>query len=1151
MARKRVNEAVAEDVIATPAAFRRRIHQAGDVTYGIAVYRKQIAPAAVQQIVAMLMSNPVYRTRVVGDAFPKDYSRIKARLRFGEAPREIEMLWAASVLGHYAKELTRYVELRDIYTARLLASDFESAIDVLQDIEARFGHSFWSTNARITLEQVHKGDAAKKILLNKIVTTKGINPVLAYVAYFYSYSLEENVSYADVKREFASAASNMDFYLRYQVLPFELDQIAEPHVIVNHEDNSPIIDRFEIFIEMAQLLVARGEALSELEPALRAIAAIPDGRIHNLLFCLGADGANRLADDNFIPACDKYTSGDYADAKAILADGSEDFTPRAWRFELYARISTAQKSETDGDTLTARIVREIGALLNLSKDMSECKSALRRFCFLMRKLQPCRAISTIIDRVVDLPVEKNFSVDQIMWCLSSPLNQPYHYAVLRQFNRSIFDRVLASSPQQTSVTHLLHSSCVDDQGAHEIEIAALAIPAKRKNLYLAYSQYNCGSYLEAVDTYRSYSSDKSWPTSPRTLTFHYALLRQLNQIKPALAALTDAYFENQHSHALYSLDALASWAVVEAEADDAALDRAILLHVYSTYYGSEHDGDMSDAFEDVLEHWGVNHPSELISLGLERQRLIYFLRFVATIDRLEDTTTFDDLDAIETERITILQWLVQNDPVNRNAYTQEISSITKDQEVARLSVRIERGKIYVHEEGVRRTFDTEVRPAFHRYRQLLSDPVSGAKLDEIEQRIRKLLKENDLEFGYLVLPSTERDSSYFAMIQRAYDIFVLDPNHGFKTYLSTRILHGVLEGELRSSFTSEHLLVSIDADDPEKDFLEVWEGRLGHPEESHQQKIASEVVRFSQRITQAIAKLKDARIRVYAQDTPEGLFAISMTDVAFKRLKSSVTPTTTYEEFYDRLSASFWDSTDACLRDVKLEINGNFRKQIASAFDALENALNGIEVGYRPSELLDALIRCRTSFATDLERISTWFSRAGSLSREPFSISTAIQVASRITNNCYPKYPLAIVLPEEMKVTVAGEILNPLVDLLTNCLQNAAQHSGVGDRAPEVEISIERSNDRGVNFEVCSELSPSKDIDACNREITNLLVSDDSANARAVAREGKTGILKMRRIIKHDFQSNAPLAMVIDRSRSVVGVRFHLPARYIDESRPH
>jgi tetratricopeptide (TPR) repeat protein len=1138
------------DTITDVGTFRRRVHAKGDLSYSISTYRRQLDPAALPDIVSTLMRNPVYRGAIASDAFPRSYSRIKGRMRMLPASPEIEILWTASILSHYTAELNEFIASRDLYSNQFMGGAYADAGKTLNQIEQKHGLSIWLLAAKIALAQCTDGVAAQKKILDHVVSTPIINPIVAYLIFFFSYSLEDTVQYNEIKRDLGTPVDELDAYFRHHVLTPEIGSISRPADCILQEENSPIIDRFETFMDMAQLLLIRQENISELKLAMNMLANVADQRVSNLRFCLGLNEATITHDLRFTQACDEYTLGNYEQAAESI-DASINASPAAaWFYELAARTDTALSRVRSGSCLVQQVIIETQSFLDINKDLNQTQVALQKLSFFTRKLPPSRAISSLLDRVLDPPVIADYTDNQKVWCLTSPLQQPYHYSILLQLlSDRAFNKLLTDVPGAVSITHQLHLACAQrhvDSG-HQIE--PMDLPQSRKLLYSAYSLYNKDDYAASASYYSAFESSLPKAASPRTAIFHYALLRRLNQIKPALATFTDAFFLNRRSHALYSLGEVVGWAVSQARADDSALDRSILLHIYSTFYDRRYDGDLSDAMEDVLDYYDVSAPSELLSQRIEKKRLIYFLRHVATIDRLEDTTRFMDLDEVEIERIKVLQWLVENDAQQRSAYTQEISSITKDQEVARLSAQFERSKIYVHEEGIRRTFESEIRPAYYRYRQLLADPQISMQTDQIEQRIRKILKDSEV-VGYILLPSTERDSGYFSMIQRAYDIFVLDPNHGFKTYLSTRILHGVLEGELRSSFINEGLLVSVDSSGPENEFLKRWSSRLEHLPPPRRAEIAASVVKFSSRVTKAIARLKDDRIRVWDKEHPNGLLKISMTDVAFARLKRSVTPTTTYEEFFDRLAASFWDSTDACLREVKIELHGSFRREIQAAFDSLESSLVSATSDGRASDLLDAIARCRAAFSIDLERISAWFARTGVMPSEPFSASTAIQVAGLITNNCYPRHPLNIMVSGDGSCRLSGKILNPLVDLLTNCFQNAAEHSGFNDRAPSISVSIARKQNRDLAFEIVSEVADHLDVETRRADIAELVLEEEGANASAVAEEGRTGIRKMKRILKHDFQSIQPLSVVLDQGPSVI-VRFDVPGRHVDENRTH
>jgi hypothetical protein len=1131
------------------ASFRRLIHAPGNLFSGLRRNRISLPIGSIEEVVQALMPNPIYRNLLAPDAFPRSYARVKAGTILHPVNAGFELIWAASILSHYKQELNEFLALKASYSASYLASNYLSAESTLAQIEESFGISLWLTNARLSLAHMAGGIASQKDILSTIVSAPGIDALYAYVSFYFSYSLEESVTLNELRREFTEP-SNIRDYAMYHVSPFDLDSINNPEDCISVESNSPIVDRFETLIDMMLLFYLRKQHLKEVERAVILLRGIADMRLSSLEFHLSIDDINPSPDAKFLDACDRYSLGDHEGAAQAISSILKENQAAAWIYELAARNDRALGRAREPSTMADTIILEIRAFLDLSTDLSETRGTLVKLGLQTRKLLPSRAVTALLDRVLDVSITDKVSSGQGLFCLSSPLVQPSNYGLLRQISAETFSTLSSRLGELRSPAHKIALIALSELADAEQQMHAMSVPSKRANLYLAYHSYNQSEFADAAKFFNNYRLIDPNSTSPRTLTFQYALYRRQHLLNSALGAFVDAYFENPRSHSLYSMGEFASWAISRAAVDADAVDRSILLHVHSLFYGSDYDGDLSDSLEDILDNFSVRIPSELIYSPLAKRRLIYVLRFVSNIDRLEDTTRFDSLDEVEAERIAILQWLVQNDSSNRTAYTQEISSITKDQEVARLSAQFERSKIYVHEEGIRRTFESEIKPQFFRYRQLLADPVVGVQVDQIEQRIRKLLKESDLQFGYLLVPSTERDAVYFAMIQRAYDIFGLDPNHGFKTYLSTRILHGILEGELRTSFVNEGLLVSVDGTEKEKDVLEKWKDRLVRFTTKDRSEIAKSVVKFSERVSGAISDLKDRRIRILSKENPEGMFAVAMSEPAFERLKQSVTGTTTYEEFFDRLFLSFWESIEACLREVKLELAGKFNRQITSSFDGLESNLTSYDLSLRPTEILDALARCRTSFGINLERVTAWFARAGVLAREPFLASTAIRVAARITNNCFPRYPLDVHTTEVVAYEIAGDVLNPLVDLLTNCFQNAAEHSGVNNRAPSVAVNVELDDSKDLVFSVRAELSDSVDLNALRKEMKELVDEGDVSNPSAVSGEGRTGIRKMKRILRHDFQSGKALHVEIMPDRDVV-VSFSVPRSSVRERTYH
>jgi hypothetical protein len=129
----------------------------------------------------------------------------------------------------------------------------------------------------------------------------------------------------------------------------------------------------------------------------------------------------------------------------------------------------------------------------------------------------------------------------------------------------------------------------------------------------------------------------------------------------------------------------------------------------------------------------------------------------------------------------------------------------------------------VNELGVKQFIEVELRDVVTRYRRLIDAPSVEQEVVRIEGILRRILKAAGEEFKAAILPATEEQELLYAIYELVADAFVLNPDHGLKTYLTTRILHGSIEGELRSSFARQKLLLSSNLD---SEFDNLWKPRL-------------------------------------------------------------------------------------------------------------------------------------------------------------------------------------------------------------------------------------------------------------------------------------------------------------------------------------
>ena len=337
------------------------------------------------------------------------------------------------------------------------------------------------------------------------------------------------------------------------------------------------------------------------------------------------------------------------------------------------------------------------------------------------------------------------------------------------------------------------------------------------------------------------------------------------------------------------------------------------------------------------------------------------------------------------------------------------------------------------------------------------------------------------------------------------------------------------------------MLLAADSGDVVGDAELLWLPRLSDVPPEQLRKISKLAASFSTTVLEQIADLKDRRIRVWLPDKPDGLIQISLQDENYERLKSSLTPSVEFDEFVDRLMATFWQSIDSCLRGVQIYIMGEFRRTIDATFETFERGLRSISLcGANISELSDSVARARAAFSHSLERIASWFVRGGILPREPFDFERAVQVSTLITNNCYPRFPLKPVVRASHSFHIVGEYLNPVVDVLTNCLQNVVQHSGFTEGAAAVSIIVESTDKSGLDVYIENSVAEYIDLATVIGEMQGLIAENDAVSQRTVALEGRTGIRKMKRIIKHDLRSQGTLTCGRGQG-ALLWIKFSLP----------
>lgn len=1129
--KKRVHDARNLD----PAGFRRALFsKRGPIRNALAVVRQKTPPSIVAECVKSCLEVPALRAAFVQSPFPTAYCSIKPLRPFTPVSPEFDFGWTSVILEFFAEHLANYVVLRDKYYDHMLLGKHEDANNILDLIEGQFGVSIWLIGARIAALQANQGVTAQKKYLETLLNQSGLNVLVGTVAFYLSFAAEEHVSKAELDRELddiwaGAAHSDIIGYFRYHSNPLDLPE--KPYVVVALEENAPIIDRFESFVEMAQLQIAQAgclQGLDFLSTAISRLHAIPDLRIRNLIFLFHPSEKELTPDMTFAAACDNYTLGNYATVNASAISELHAEPRKAWWYDLAVRgLMKEGPARFDGDRhanhFLGRILDGLERQREMAGDVDETRFKIQKLMLLGRRMPSSRYLASVDPAAMPMLVRDDITLSQWLWILSSPLDNPLH---LRQIHTlspaaaAVIQGGAANSPTMSISALVLAGKGPPPE---------MNLPADRRSQFEGHAAVNRLDTGSAVTHYQAYREQVTGADKLRSITLLYAAHRSLNQYEEALELISRCYLHEPAVVRLIPLRNLAQWIADYQGIDDLALAASIILHAYATLLDTDLDGDLSDAYENTLDYYEVDRPSLLLTSEqrIGKTDLVYFIRHVCTVARMEDGTGFDDVDAIERERVQLLQWLIGADQENASLYIAEIKAITKDQAVASMSAHLERSKIYVNEEAVRRSFDAEMRYSFSRFRELLIEPELEIRAEAIEHQIRKLLKDAESELRDLKLPSTERDGLFRSMFIIALQAFLVYPNGGLKTYLSTRILHGALEGEMRSNLARAQLLFPREKADATGDFDRAWSSQLINLNPAQFGTAREAVIKFSTRFSESVLQLKDEKVRIRLTTTPNGLLMYDSKDERMQSLSRRVSGTERYDVFVDTLFQDFWQQTEEGLERIKKEIGEVFAPKVEALLDALAASIE--HLGDDASELLNAIVQARTEFALSVQRASAWFARSGSLPEEPFKLDVAIETAIRITNNCFPGLEIEAPSKREYSTELPGKWLNPIVDLLCNCLQNVVEHGG-HKAAQQIELDVV-DDLHSLSISIKNRLAESIDASERAEHIVRMLLQAREQHHLRATEELGSGFSKIVRILEYDIATGGTFDISVTEDR--------------------
>lgn len=1064
---------------------------------------------------------PIANRVVWGNSCPKEVKYLgngDNTYFFKPVSLEREFNWAVLGLKPFKHLLAEFVALRDLVERHILLGNYDEAITLLNESVKKFGYSVWYYEMRLTIAG-YQGKVAECYQLYTQVneaykSVKGLGIVSILVQNLGNRSLSktpmhyDNVLVSHFKRN-QEKGSRLDYYLfrlnYYQY--YNLDCLAE---VVEMEHIQSAVDRYTILLYVLRSLYAskseqRPQAL-RFAQQLYKLAADPQ-----LLPFLALSDLSSLPDsyfdDTFVAILDNYYTGHYDICAGLCRSYLERNPSNLYVIKIYCRSlmflhNGFKPVIANSDSLLHAIT------FNTYKVMVEKVKTpfVDKLNTILKNIYGLR-IAASLDRFVKS--EQREPHAELIDYLTTTQFDPFFIKAFSDDEQQIayLDRGLQHVPDSAAVQY--RKQCIERNIITDSPVVAYI-----RDVDTAKITYERGEYEQALAQWKAIfdKNHESIPTAQTAVEYIFRSLVALGTEyrQEAVQFYIDCYIEN-HSF-VSKIDTSGFMAdIKQSRYKGLRNDLDLMLFVF---LNADKYPQKQFVLEQCCKFEHVNLPSGLIDRIGRRgnpEKVELFFYILLTDDILYHHYKLHSTNDVLDEKLKIVNYLMTNHPDDKR-YSDIFTELMHEMVAYRGMNKLDDSKIYVNEDAVMKYELCDIEPLYDRFCKQAELSRKGGTVVVVGNYS---LSDPDGIAGILKDTVSYSDDAVADVAQELFDKIrhaFLKSRFGLGTYLSTRIRHGVFDGEMRSFLKEQDLILSTDGGD--------YVASTHWPHEYHLDAASCDVLnralkKFSRDTDELISTFKDSviQIRENSKDTNGGLFCYDQPVAEISsHLLAYHYKAANAQDFCHRVMDWLWEITEQCLAAVRERVQNELKPSFTYNISLLEQSLEQItsHTTFR-ADIHNAINKAREELTTRLVKVEKWFYRQEA-KPEDFRLSDYAKMAFDTTD----KYSTEINVNMNVSMPTNEPLFKAqysasMFDLLLIFFKNMFNYSYEEfERPAKFHVDIDTSN--MMHWSLENKLRKDTDEDTLNR-----LFQERIGDEKRIQKEGGSGLVKAMNIIRFDF----------------------------------
>lgn len=1149
----------------TSSAFERaraKIRQEHNLRLGLAKYRYLAEPETIFALGGKFATHSAYKKLVWPNPFPA---------KLGDLPKyglpyfagfQKELAWAVSTLQVFASEINELIKLKEECEQAFLISDLPRVESVLLRTEGKYGNSLWLIEQQITYLLLSRGFKEKTEFVSSVLSEHKSPSLIRYATTWFSYRSLVGVSAAELERFLTELIPPRDGFdiLTHMIMGrcLAIDELMAGKMIWE-ADNLSVFDRYLLLISTLQMLVSTnpdGFEHSEFTRDILTILArdIKDRYLKRLAAALGSKEYLPTVPTSIATILDQYSAGLYDQVhNAVSAVSAEDLTIEAIHIGVRAALRSGsglelQLTNNAPRSLISSICVDLVWIESFSEEGVEAHLRLQKLVLSYASAAWASSLAAILehqrhDERAFFPAPQQ-TYHGLRACAEHPL-LAFCFSQRTEVQQVLHNQ-LNASPNSTAIL-ALSAICTGPESLEVLSDLNLTVERTERLKAILYARHgDIAAAIRILNEIRVSSAPHSAKLEASLLLVRCYLLQ--GQIADCAEVASELFVKSRYFAIILPIEQIVGELLTThnlpmmKSPTRGYLSVAIVFDAYSRYVSSSRDAERADAFNDVLRRYRVRKASELLGRVEEfsREQLVYFLRYICVPDVLDQSLSLDNTRAVEDERATILVGLsdliTDEGKQPPEEFKDELREISTRQVVRDTTQRLDRSKVYVNVDGIRRAIDVTMRENWSRYRLMAQYNAGSEALDSIERIVRSALGDLSDQVTVITLnaPLNERSSLFRKITAELWEMLTSSKEYGLNSNLSTNIRHGYVLRELRGPLVGSNLITNMDSESGSYQNDVFWTDRIPFEASSIRDTLAIALASFSRRIDEQIDILNRQLLRIRSEKTPEGLFIYSLNEAVLQNWERRWGQIESYESFIEALVDYFWKVTDANLNRVRENLYNSVSHEFNESLNKLEGTLreHGVD-SYIPG-IMTAINMVRPEVRSAIERVASWFTLSGNNEYQDYDLEIAYQAGLQTVKTYYANVIINDQFKSNTTIILKGSSLPIFARLFFLLLDNAAFHGASKRTALNLSVNVELT-DGALLLDVRNDLSTNHDPDKLDARIAG--INEDYGHEKAaelLGEEGGSGYPKIWKLLNFDLRRTHDLMVSRNDAEFVV-----------------